>query len=543
MKKFTLLKLLVLSIFIGTICFTSCSNPASSGNSGSSNSSEQPADPKTTVPSIPGSTDPANPGTTDPANPGTTDPTNPGTTDPTNPGTTDPTNPGTTDPSNPGTTDPSTPGTTDPSNPGTTDPTDPTNPGNQNPEVPQKTEYTVSYVCEGCTIKLSTEKAEAGTTVTYFITCNSHYILKDSSCITIKDDKGNVVTGNGSSFVMPESDVTIYVTAVKLPDTYGKIKNFSYGIAGTTLVLQWDYDGPVDFISEYYVQEQTQSGQFTANANFAVIRNFDATKEHKIVIYAKDIAGLHVAISDVQTIDRDNFSISGLENYYSKYNTVFSGMATTQSTSDINRIHTAFGHLLGVTNDMGFMAMQASTRVDRSNSYASAYISNAQQIQGCFNKINNTQSSFNPLISKLNKQVEAINDSLASINQKLNNIKSLNQSLNSMNIATIDDVQKFNTKLSERNALLASACELQETIDEPKNACIEDLNAIIELDNSYIKWTSDLTVAANNAVYYADKLGVSEMVTSLKPGSNQAQGYCQSIMGMVNSILNKIKQL
>ena len=510
MKKFTLLKLLVLSIFIGTICFTSCSNPASSGNSGSSTSSEQPSNPKTTVPPNPGTTDPANPGTTDPANPGTTDPANPGTTDPANPGTTDPSNPGTTDPSNPGTTDPVT---------------------------PQEPEYTITTNCTGCTIALSAEKAKAGTSITYTITCQVQYILKDNSAVSIKDAAGNSISTNGSSFVMPESDVTISVTAVKLPDDYGKAKNITYAFAGTTLACQWDYDGPEDFISKYIVKDTSRGVTFPVNSNYLIVKNFETSQERTLTIYVENVLGDLIKISDAFKIQKNEVSISDIEAYYTKYNDFFTADENgrfTKALYNLNRDNTP-GPLSSIRSKASMLGSEGNRNNsnDGRNVY---YLTN--QLQDYAGKMEKSQKNISTELGELNKKKASINTGLEGIAKSIEAIKSLNNEIDSFDIQSREDIATLYNKISSRDLIIQSIPDQQNTIKEIQDTIPEVFDTMRKEAANYYSNGQNASELAGRVYTAAEKIGSAALANSLKMEVQSSAGIASRVNGEVFNLIS-----
>lgn len=212
--------------------------------------------------------------------------------------------------------------------------------------APEKTdpvtekEYNIFTECTGCSLQLSTNKAKAGTTVTFTLICNEGYY--DDSGVTVKNAQGEKISVQGNSFKMPESDVTIYAAAKKIPVDFGIVKDIKATLYNSTkVVCQWTYEGSEEareYITEFRVEFHTfdASGHHSTHyteKSFCVIDDLDLTKkEYDVKISAHIKNDNYVALCDWQKVEWNDTRLDEINSFYSEYDSYFRGKDTDSDT-------------------------------------------------------------------------------------------------------------------------------------------------------------------------------------------------------------------
>ena len=228
--------------------------------------------------------------------------------------------------------------------------------------------YDVSTSCVGCRVDLDSGKVQAGTTVNFSIVCDSQYYLDDDCDVVVKDENGDVVSNDGHSFLMPESNVTINVVAKQIPANLGEFKNLNFFLIGNSCVCQWDYEGPEDFVTGFEIQMkdegETNSSVNATKSNFLVVPNVDGSKKQWVSFSVVDKTGKKTVLltdckEDLDSCSIDN-DVSKLASNYQVYSNLLKDGDSDFVSGSVSLMEETNSTIQGIARQINLLAMNAA---------------------------------------------------------------------------------------------------------------------------------------------------------------------------------------
>ncbi len=432
--------------------------------------------------------------------------------------------------------------------------------------APEKTdpvtekEYTILTECTGCSLQLSTEKAKAGTNITFTLTCDKGYY--DASVVTVKNAQGEKISVQGNSFKMPESDVTINAAAKKIPVDFGIVKDIKATLYNSTkVVCQWTYEGSEEareYITEFRVEFHTfdASGHHSTHyteKNFCVIDDLDLTKkDYEVKISAHIKNDNYVALCDWQKVEWNDTRLDKISSFYSEYDSYFRGKENEEGTfkNAIKLVTDANTAIANIAEQTNLLAMNAAIEAAHAGDAGKGFAVVADEIR----KLSETSSAQSKTIGDTVTNIQKSED-LSEINKKLDDLKTkidaineVNSSIDSLQIKSAEDIKTLNSYLAEKDALIKAAEEIQNSISESVGKIEVEFDKIPEINKVIANIASRTNLLAMNAAIEAAHAGEAGKGFAVVAGeirnlSETATTQSKAIGDNLSKVLNKFKEL
>lgn len=424
--------------------------------------------------------------------------------------------------------------------------------GCSNPVIEK--EYNIFTECTGCFLQLSTNKAKAGTTVTFTLICKDGYY--DDAGVTVKDEQGNRIPTKGYSFEMPESDVTINAAAKKIPVDFGIVKDIKATLYNSTkVVCQWTYEGSEEareYITEFRVDFDTSGHHSThcTEKDFCVIDDLDIKKEYEVKISAHTKTGDYVALCNWQKVEWNDTRLDKISSFYSEYDSYFRGKEDEEGTfkNAIKLVTDANTAIASIAEQTNLLAMNAAIEAAHAGEAGKGFSVVADEIRKLSETSSAQSKALGAAIKIIQKEQGTINDNLTVLKSKIDAINKVNSSIDSLQIKSEEDIKTLNSYLAEKETLIKAAEEIQASISESVATIKTEFDKIPEINTALANIARQTNLLAMNAAIEATHAGeagkgFAVVADEIKKLSETAIDQSKTLGDNLSKVLKKFKEL
>ena len=337
-------------------------------------------------------------------------------------------------------------------------------PAEQKEETP--IEHNITYSGTGYIINTNVNKACVGTNITFSISVNEGYYLKENYEVSILTASGKKIDSTNNTFVMPDEDVTLSCSNVCLIPDNLKVVNAEVICLGSKAIIQWEYNDPKEFLSKFkltLLYEETETDSLLTTEQFAQFDNLDTDKEYKITIAALNTCGVSTSTETITVKPSESEynelqeTIAELDETYEKYVEYFGEKGTKSLYNKTEMIGEGNSSLQAIAEHAKLLSMNASIEAAHAGEAGKGFAVIANELRKLAEDSSEESQRLAEYLDSLQKKFYPSFPEFTNFSTCLNSIQSLKNTIENISVISKEDIITIKNKTEEMNELLKNS--------------------------------------------------------------------------------------